>query len=247
MAGKIKYIIAVGVLLAFFGCKKKEDRKCWKGHGEETFIEIPLDSVRSFDLGKGIRYKIYQDDLNKVVIRGGANMVNLIEVEDRQDTLYIDNNNSCNFLRDHERDVVVEIHYPYLQDFYIEPSDSVTFENTVSGDFLKIEIREAGGSLKLNTDVGFLYMVVSHGSGDFTVSGKATSAQLKVQHNGYGDARNFKADQLLVYQNSTAPIKINADNTKLEVEIQGIGDVFYTGTPIEVSLAGNGSGELIKM
>ena len=47
------------------------------------------------------------------------------------------------------------------------------------------------GSLVIDVNVFSLSMVVSHGAGDFTLSGKADNAEIKVQNNGGG-----KCDQV---------------------------------------------------
>lgn len=121
-------------LFVFTGCKKPGDRTCFKNTGTFTSVEVPLDSVRTFRLYKNIRYHIYQDNARKIVIEGGEHVVNQIGVTNEDGIVSIHNNNKCNFLRDSEKMISVEIHYPYLNRFYIESSDSVVFENTVTNE-----------------------------------------------------------------------------------------------------------------
>ncbi len=242
-----KSVIAIAFCLAVFSCKKSEDRKCLKGAGDYTEISIPLDSVRAFHLNKNIKYRIYQDEGYKVVIKGGENLVPNIELDNRDNVLYVDNRNKCNFLRDPEKIVEVEIHYPYLKNFYIDASDSVVFENTVRGHKFSVEMRNGGGSLVADVDVIEISMVVSNGAGDYTLTGKSDIAELKVQNNGAGNAIGFRSVYTYIYQNSTADVFINLDNSSALIVIDGTGDVFYKNKAGNIISNGVGSGQIIKL
>ncbi|UKN01671.1 DUF2807 domain-containing protein [Paracrocinitomix mangrovi] len=241
--------IGLSVLVFFFlmACKKSEERRCFKGHGEETVREIQLDSVRYWHLGPRMKYRIIQDTSRKILVKGGENMVGLISAEQNADSIKITSGNRCHFLRDNERKVEVEIHYPYFGKFYIEPSDSVIFEETIVADTLMIEMREGGGVLTLDVDAVYMKMVVSIGTSDFHLSGHAQLGDVKIQEKGFGNALDFTADQYSVYQNSRVDLPVNLEGANATVLIDGTGDVKYTGTPVQVVRKGPGSGQLIQM
>jgi hypothetical protein len=228
-------------------CKKSEDRACYKSTGDQTEIEVPLDSVHTFKLYKNIKYRIFQDTLRKVVVRGGQNVVNLIQIENESGVVSVHNKNKCNFLRNSEDFIEVEIHYPYLERFYIEPSDSVIFENTITADSLIIELREGGGSARLDVDVNFFAINVSHGTADYVLSGTANNAEVKIQNNGFADASQFNAGYIFVYNNSTNDLKIDLTNSDAYVVIEGTGDIYYSGNPSAANLNQIGSGSFIKL
>lgn len=245
---KIRHIVFLHLLLLVISsCKKSEDRGCFKSTGDATSIEIPLDSVHSFNLYKNIRYRIFQDSLRKVVVNGGENVVNFIDVQNENGIVSIRNTNSCNFLRKSEDFIEVEIHYPYYKEFYIEPSDSVIFENTIEADSLIIEIREGGGSAKLDVDVNFISINVSYGTADYVLTGQANNAEIKIQNNGFADASGFNAPYIFIYNNSTGDLKIDLTNSDAFVVIEGTGEVYYSGTPDAIDLNTIGSGQLIKL
>ncbi len=241
------FIISPSFVLTFSSCKKSEDRTCFKSTGEQTSIEIPLDSVHTFKLYKNIKYRIFQDTLRKVIINGGANVVDFIEVENENGTVSMHNKNKCNFLRKSEDFIEVEIHYPYLERFYIEPSDSVIFENTITSDSLIVELREGGGSALLDVDVNFFAINVSYGTADYVLSGQANNAEVKIQNNGFADASQFNAAYIFVYNNSTNDIKIDLDNSDAYVVIEGTGTIYYSGNPTAANLNQTGSGSFIKL
>lgn len=228
-------------------CKKTEDRSCWKGHGAQSELVYDLDSVAHFDLGHRIKYRFYQDNSRQLIVKGGENMVNHIELSYDADTLHVNNKNRCNFLRDADRFIEVEIHYPYYRSLYIEPSDSVIFEDTITGSELRVHLREGGGSMIAHVNVGFLQLTASIGTANYTVSGTAGYAEIKVFNNGYANASELQSSSIFVYQNATGPVEVNLDNSNALIQIQSIGNVYYKGEPDSLELEGHGSGELIKL
>jgi Putative auto-transporter adhesin, head GIN domain len=243
---KISAGILIILILAFTSCKKKDERSCWKGHGDESSLEVPLDSVYNWNLGHKIKYRIFQDTMRKLVVKGGENMIKLIDAEMVGNDLFVTNNNKCNFLRDSDRGVEVEVHYPYLGRFFFQPSDSVIFVGTIVTDTLNIEIAFAGGSLVVDVNADFLNLVVSRGAGDFTVSGQANRAEIKAQDRGFADARNLTAASYFAYQNSTSDIYINLEGANAFVLMDGTGNVYSTGQAAQLSTEIKGSGQLIQ-
>lgn len=233
--------------LLIIGCQKSEDRTCFKGAGSYAELEIPLDSVRAFHLNKNIKYRLYQDNQRKVIIKGGKNLVQHIEVDNRDNVLYVDNRNKCNFFRDSEDIVEVEIHYPHYRNFYIDATDSVVFENTLTPNELRVEMRNGGGSLIADVDVHKISMIVSHGAGDFTLNGRADEAELKVQNNGAANAIGFRSQYVFIYQNSTADLFINLDGSSALIVIDGTGDVFYKYNAGNIESEGAGEGQIIQL
>jgi len=239
-------VISILILCLAFSCKKAEERGCWKGLGNDSSLEIPLDSVNFFNLNKGVKYKIFQDSLRKVIVKGGENVIGLVDVINSDYELTISNHNKCNFLRDSDESIVVEIHYPYLGEFYIEPSDSVVFQNTITSNSLDIELREGGGSMVLDVNVDQLSVVVSKGTADYTLTGMANSASIKIQHNGFADATGFSANTIYGYSNSTADLRLNLENCDALIGVNGPGNIYYTGVPLSLSEESIGSGKLIE-
>ena len=245
----MKRLIGFIALMMFtlMACKKAEERSCWKSYGEMAELEIPLDSVNSFQLYKNLKYRFFQDDSRKIVVKGGSNVIGKVEVMTDNYVTTVKNTNSCNFLRDSDKKIEVEIHYPHFKDIHVEPSDSVIFEETITGDSLFFEMRNGGGSAVLDVDLNFLRINVSHGAGDYKLSGSANRAEVKIQNNGFADASHFNAASLFLFQNSTADLYINLVGSSVLLKLEGTGDVYYSGNYFLLSREGNGSGEFIKL
>ena len=228
------------------GCKKPEERKCWKSKGDDDTLTIPLDSVAHFSLGPNIKYRIYESDVRQLVVRGGSNMIQHVDALYSGTDLRIENQNSCHFLRKGARFVEVDIYYPHLRSFFIEASDSVIFCDTIYSDSININLRNGGGSLDLAVDNKYIEINVSRGAADYQLSGQSNRAIIKIQNNGFADATNFQAASIFAYQRSTADLYLNLDGAMSYVLLEGTGDVYYTGVPSDLVTNGKGSGKLIQ-
>lgn len=246
---RMRIVFILFCLVAFFtlSCKKANQRTCLKSTGTPKELVLPLDSVRHFILKNKINYHLYQDEERRVVVRGGENLIEHVSVSDNGDhVLTIENQNKCDVIRSLNT-IEVDIHYPYYSSLYIDPSDSVIFEDTIVGDYLDIEIRNGGGSVVLDVDVFEVAIVVSHGAADFNIGGRAVRSALKVQNNGAGDATRFNPDYAYVYQNSTADIFCELDQAASLIIVDGTGNVYYVGNPIDIDAKGSGTGKIIQL
>jgi len=243
MVKKLSFIVLV---LLFFSCKKAEDKTCFKSYGDPAAIEIPLDSVSEFRLYKNITYHVYQDTMRKLIVKGGENMIKHVLVENDSSILSITNENNCNFLRDFDKKTIVEIHYPFYSKIYSEANDSLIFMNTIVADLLYIEQAQGGAGVRIDVDVNHIVMLASLGVANFVISGSTNYADLRVQTNASGDARNLVANHYLVYNNSTGDIYVDLDSADAGVTIKGTGNVIYSGTPDSLNLVKTGDGDLIK-
>ena len=242
----MKLIIYISfILIIVSACKKPSDRPCYKSFGEASEKEIPLDSVNRFELYKNIKYRFYQDTLKKVVVRGGKNMLNLIDVQTLDYTTTINNNNKCNFLRDADKMIEVDIHYPTYYKIYAEPTDSIIFMDTLKGDYTAIELRNGGGVLDLTVDMNHISLSVSFGVGSYVVRGKSKYSNLSIQNMGRGDALGLKTKYISVYQNSNNDLYANFDSSEVKILYYANGDVFYSGIPDSLSITGVGDGQVL--
>jgi len=242
---KIVFILSCLSLL-LFSCKKAGDRQCLKSFGAPATLEIPLDSVYQFCLYKNITYHVFQDTLRKVVVKGGTNTVNFVKVSNVDHVLSITNENKCQFLRDFEQKITVEIHYPFLYKFYSETNDSLIFHDTISASQLHIEQSMGGGGVRAHVNVTELVMAASHGVGNFKVSGNAGTADLRVQTDGSGDATALVCPFYLLDQNSTQDLLVNLEGATASIAIKGTGNVIYTGTPDSLNIIQKGDGAVIQ-
>lgn len=244
----MKYGIIFVLALLFAGCKKPEERACIKTAGPEAKLEIPLDSFNRIYLHSHVVYSLIQDSLNKVVIKGGKNLINHIKASVVDGQLEISNENKCNFLRSYKKKVTVEIHFTSLINIHYEGSEPMTNEGTLKFDWLTFLIRDGAGPVNLNFDAQQVYANISHGWGDFTFSGNVQYANLNIRSNGYCDLLGMNIqDSVTVISNTQGDVKVKAQGIKLKVQTLSDGDVYYKGIPSLIEFDQYSNGELINL
>ncbi len=242
---KLRIVFMVLSMLFILSCKKAENRGCFKSYGAVTEIEFNIDSVQEFRLFKGIVYNLYQDTLRKIIIKGGANVIGFVGVNQENYTVSINNLNSCNFLRKYDDKITVEIHYPHYKSIYAEPTENMKFVDTLRGDETKIELRNGGANLELCVDVNKLYLDVTLGTGSINVAGRTNYLKLATLNLGRINALNILADEMFIYQHSATDMRVNLTNSNVKVYFGGNGDVRYIGEPALLEISGEGDGEVI--
>jgi hypothetical protein len=235
------------LIFQFSACKKSEQRKCFKTIGSEISKTIDLPSFNKLLLKEHIEYVLIQDSTDKLVIRGGENVVNFIEfklVEDNR--IKIENKNKCSFLRKLNAKIIVEIHYTEINDIHFEGTESLTNVGTLKGSYLSLLIRDGAGSVKLNIDTPLTFADISHGWGDYTFTGKTEYAEIRARSNGYCDVLGLEVSDSIFTSNSTAgTIKLKADGIALRGEILTNGKIVYRGTPSLIDVKITGTGKLV--
>ena len=245
----MKFVVIISLILVFFSCKKAEERRCFKGVGETSSLEIELN--QSFDtlyLYDDINYVLVQSETPKLLIEGGENLITHVGYSVENEILQITNNNTCNFLRNFREKMTVEIHVPTINYIYYEGSESVTNQDTIQSSSLRIRIRDGAGSVNLTVNVGYIASTITHGWGDFSLSGNALIAFVSCRTNSICDTRKLiVANDMIVDSNTEGDMYVNGDDNRLRVDLRTGGNVFYTGEPTTITKTRTGSGELIKL
>jgi len=242
---KLNIVLFVLITLVLSSCKKAENRPCFKSSGDLSELEISIDSVQKFELYGGVVYNFYQDTLRKIVIKGGENVIGFIDVKQNAYVTSVNNLNSCNFLRDYDNKITVDIHYPHYKSIYAEPTEPMRFIDTLRGDDTKIELRNGGESLDLTVDIKSLKLEVTFGAGSINVNGKSNYLKLVTQNLGRINALGVSSVDMFIFQNSTTDMPVNLQNSNVKVHFSGNGDVRYIGVPYVLDVSGEGDGEII--
>ena len=237
-------------VMALTSCKKAEDRTCWKGWGKETTLEIPL--TENFDkvfLKAHLEYEFVQDSTNKLVVIGGENMVKHVEWSiDNDGMLTIQNKNKCNFLRNERKTIKVEIHYTDVYNIHFEGTEPLTSRGTMKTDYFVLFIRDGAGSVKLDLDCISVHADISHGWGDYTLTGTAQFANIGVRSNGYCDATGLTVtDSLYVQNDSSGAAKVKVGNLPLYGYLKSNGNIEYLGQPSSINILNTGTGKIIDL
>lgn len=225
-------IVFFSILILLVSCEKQEDRACFKSTGEETSVEITVDAFNKLYLKEHMEFVLIQDSVEKVVITGGKNLVNFIDVKVIDGRLEIYNTNRCSFLRSYKKKIKVEVHFVQLINIHFEGTETLTNIGTLQFNWLTVLIRDGAGPVKLNFNANTIYTTIAHGWGDFTYTGSVNYANFNVRSNGYCDTYGLNvSDSITVISNTPGTSKVNANGAQLRAETDGSGDIWYKGIP----------------
>lgn len=238
-------LISLGLL---FSCKKAEDRTCFKSIGKTAERTVDLPDFEKLLLREHMQFVLVPDTVNKLVITGGKNLINLIHWNvDIEKMLELRNENKCNFLRNLSKNKVkVEIHYVNLYNIRFEGSDSLTNVGTLNAPYFTLLVRDGSGSVNLKLNSEIISADISHGWGDYTLSGATKYARIAARSNGFCDVQGLDIqDSVFVSSETSGTMKVNADAIPLRGELKGNGDIWYWGTPSLISVSELSAGKLV--
>ena len=241
----MRYLFVIFLLVS--GCKKAENRHCFKFNGSQVVKEISLDYFDKLELHQHVEFVLVQDTINKVILKGGENLLNDISLTVLDNILTVKNNNKCNFLRRYDKVVKAEIHFINLLALDFRGTENVTNIGTLNSFWFKMVLIEGSGSvnLNLNTEIVNVY---SASFTDFTFTGQAGQAEFTLTSNSFCDTYGLKLKKSLKIESSSLGlVKVNADKVELKAEINYGGNINYIGYPTNKILNKNGKGDLVDM
>lgn len=244
----IKYLLIFSTFL-FFSCKKANERVCFKGTGEKSErivnSEMEFDSLFLFD---NLYYSLIPGNESKVVLTGGENMLEHIEVDFSDGKLSVSNKNKCKFLRSYKNEIHAKIYVNYITYIHYEGSKELKSLDTLHSGELRLIIRDGAGSTDLTLRNGYTSATVSHGFADFTLRGETQYAHLHCSTNSFCDTRSLKVTkELIVYSNTVGKMLVNASQAEFFATITQSGNIEYVGYPSMISLDAKGEGQLIDL
>ncbi len=243
----MKYTLICLLALVAFSCKKKEDRSCWKGWGEDIVKTITLEKFEGLFVTERIEVTLVEDTLNYVILRGGSNMLNNIEAYvDEENFLQLHNKNKCYFLRGYKRKIKAEIHFTELYNINCESSESFTSLNTLNINYLTLLIRDGGGNVNLKLNSKQVNATVAHGYGDFVLSGVTENLYVALGGYGFCNTQNLQVSDSLTFSlNSAGAAKLNIANAKVKGKLISTGDAYLKGQPLSIEIENRGDAEVI--
>lgn len=242
----MRILLVISFLLFVASCKKPEDRKCWKSAGEESSLVIDLPDFKRLTLGPHIKFTLVQDTTCYAVVGGGKNLLKFIHFDMPEDELIVTNGNKCNFLRSYKKEVSVEIHVRELDFIQFEGTKELVCANTLNQDYTSVVIRDGAGKFNLDINCYNLNFVITHGWGNFNLSGNVDYLRMEANGSGFGNAYSLAInDSVNVISNSSADLRIRANNIPFRVQTNSLGDVYYRGIPSFIEFNKYGDGDLI--
>lgn len=244
---RMKYILlmCVGVLLLFTACERANPLDCAKNTG--AIITEPRtleDNIKMIVLRDNVNLVLRQSNVQKVEIEGGKNLMSKVKTEMQGDTLIIKNNNSCNWVRNYEKEITAYIDVVALRQIEYRGSGDISTMNMIKGDTMRLDIWEGAGNVKLEMDVKYNATYFHIGTADVYISGKAGINFLSTESYGLLDARDLVSKFSYITSKSSNNAYVYA-SVNLGAYLYSIGNVYYYGKPEKITVEESGTGSLI--
>ncbi len=236
-------------LLAFvlvIACERANPLDCMKNTGAIVKEERSLDSIRMIVLEDNVNLVIEQSETQKIEIEAGKNLLKKITTTTQGDTLFIRNNNSCNWVRDYKKEITAHISSSYLNQIEYRGCGDISCKDTITGEEFILDIWEGAGNIDIKVHVTSNHTYFHIGTADVTISGIAGNNYLSSENFGLLDTRNLYARNTYVSSKSSNHTYVFATN-ELEATIQSIGNIYYAGNPKNITPSISGTGELISL
>jgi len=187
-----------------------------EGAGIQGTIKKTLEEFSIVDVN-GVFEVIYRHGPPSLSISGDDNIIKHVLSEVSNNTLKLSIDKSYKSAHP----IVIKVFSAKIQRMKIEGAGTVSLNN-ISTDQLTLNVL---------------------GSVDIIAKGKTTRFNLNLQGSGDVRARYLDADIVNIFLTSTSDIEVTA-HTKLQVNITGVGDVLYFGSPKEIIKQISGLGDI---
>ena len=231
------------LLISFSSCKKENMFDCFKSTGEITTERRNVDGFSEVEVRDNVNVIFVQDTLSFVEVNAGENLLPNISVEVQNGKLYIENHNTCNWVRDFTVPINIYVHVIELKTLHTFGSGKINSLNTLVTNVVEINNHNTG-DIDLKISANEIYCKQHACYGDNKISGSAQYVYIYNTGNGFCDCSNIVSSRATVISISTGPSYINSCD-ELGTEIKSSGNVFYRGNPVIHSTV-TGTGMLIQ-
>jgi len=247
----MKNIIYISILIGFISCNSESASDCFQTEGTIIQEEFNLGLFTKIRIEDDVTLILKQASEQKIIIETGENLLGDVAVFIENETLIIQDNNGCNFLRDYGVTKAF-INVPNLTEIRNSSSEKVIGEGLLQFPELKLVSNSTGNIEDTNKNGDFILqlecdnlIVNANGQSVFYISGSSNKARIN-----FGDewprfeGENFIINDLTVFQRSATIMKVNPLE-KITGEIRGTGNVISVHRPPIVEVEEFFSGTLI--
>ncbi|MBL7882473.1 MAG: DUF2807 domain-containing protein [Bacteroidia bacterium] len=225
----------------FSGCAEENMCDCIKRTGtiiNESRALAPFNRVLTED---NLNVYISHDSVQEVIVEAGENIVPLIETDVVNGTLIIRNKNRCNWTRSYDKPLNVYLKMPVIQYIINNGTAPIKSKNIISCDSIDIQTMSSG-DIDLLLNVNKINSRI-FGSGDVILTGYANEHSCDIGGTAYLYCKNLTTSYTYIHTYTIGPSEIKTTNTMV-AKIDGKGDVFCYGNPVNAEVLKNGPGNL---
>ncbi len=215
-----------------------EIEKELKGNGNITTRPYPVEPFNQLNIDGVLTVYLQQGENFAVEVKTDDNLHEIVSVVSAGGSLKIFTNT-----KDHFQASMLNVYVtaPALDAILLNGVTALYITNPIVQDELLVT-KENTGILSMNVALSHL-LLNSDGVGEIQLKGKADKAYLNNIMLGDIHAFEFIVRNLEITHQGTGNIEVNVIG-KLELDFQGVGNIYCKGNPSEVVKKGNGTGNV---
>lgn len=236
----------IAIITLAGGCKKENLGDCFKSTGSLTTEMRELPSFNRLEVEDNVNVYIRFGETNKAEVEAGKNLLDLIETEVVDNTLFIRNKNTCNWVRSYKVPVNVELHCQSIHELIARGFGEIQTLDTLHADIFLAEQWLSSGIIKLLLNTNQVYLKTHTGPADFECSGISDYLYAYNSSQGIFHLEGIQAAEGLIWNDGVGDIYVNVSDT-LSMQLDNKGDIYYYGDPAHVVTESSDDGQAIPL
>jgi hypothetical protein len=246
MSIKFGNYLLIIFILSFTACKKDHMLECFKSSGETTTETRDVSPFVNIDLTDNVDLIIKPNSSFYIKVTAGENLIDGIITELSGNTLYIRNENRCNWMRSFDNTYTVEIGMDKPEVINYFGSGDINCLDTIrTGDFT-FNCTNGSGSINFLLNCTTTHLNNHTGRTDIHAKGFSGVSYIYINDVGTMDASELVTYYSYLRNRSTGDMKVNVVQ-ELGVEILYNGNIYYSGNPVKIDQQITGKGKLIHL
>ncbi len=244
---KITYILFAVFL---FSCENPAD--CVKSTGSMVTREVEVTPFENIRVYKGIGLVIKQGDNYKVEVRSGENLIDDIEVKVHDNTLFLKDKTSCNWVRDYGQ-TTVYITAPNLIEIRSKTEQNIVSDGVLTYPSLTLIALDKDGDGEDGAGTGDFIMqldnahfvIGNNNVSNYYISGKTNDCFVGFYNgNGILRAENLEVSTFSLYHRGFNDMHVKATQT-ITGDLYATGNLIIYSNPVSVDVTEHYQGRVI--
>ena len=237
---KISSLVSVSILIiAGSSCNNEDSFDCFKSTGEITELELSTEPFNRIEINDGMEIFLKNATEERVLLKGGKNLLSKVKVEFDSGLLRLSNENKCNWTRKYDP-IQIYISAPEFNLITNYGYGKIVSLDTLKTDFLRIVIKFSSGDLNLTVDTKTLYYE-SNSMSSTILSGKVDRLYIGHFYNdGIFNSENLQATIANVLHKGYGRIRVRTDSLSGSIERNGLLEYYSKKETSGIEILGHG-------
>lgn len=243
----LSHIIILVTTLLLLRCEGDLFHECLSGRGSTTTERMALYSFGNVAVYDNIQLTVEPGNEYSVTITTGHKLIPQLSILIVNNTLEIRNESHCELLKDPWKPVDVLLKAPAIDSLFIRTQSKVNVNGAVGGNLFFIEATETSADIEINLNNSHFRLDFLKGTADINITGYSDTIFIYSVAAGKVNALHSQSEVMVVNSGSANDLYVRAGSKLLDVNIQNIGNVYYSSDPAEIRYYSTGSGKLFLL